>query len=424
MQSLLEGKIRRVSRFFAQTKYDRVVGGLVYRGAFQETLDATLYTVIAHGHANLRAVEDTTRRLLANMERGPGACDDTASSESNVDDKKASSSEVAQPTTLSDDVRTTAPISEHNRRLGHVNLTFGMVGGSTLDGQKWAVPGQRNPEGSRGSQSIDIKELDREAAATTLRANPSAGTDVNNLFADGDHRYAGASRMWSYLERVQKTHNVACARYANRVGELVHRNAYVEREAATAIELRDEAVSHAKGWETRHRHLEETYAQLEGRAKAEVALAEAEAQRERRRAFEATALWNGALEEAMPWLMQLVAGFAPIETEELGVKLFESLGVDADQYDHVIARKRMFEVRIVRQHAVFRQRSSVNLGVTRDTPGWGAQFPVVIDFPSRGSNCMCFDQSLTCPSGRRISNRFTSFRKTVFRAWGAHCHGR
>lgn len=299
-----------------------MVGGLVYRGAFQSTVEGALYSVITHGHANLKVAEDMAREIIADMDIGPAGYDHRmATDEVDQDEWRQSRGKNAN-------LAGSDPRLQHKKEGGkeHAEKTksdpaVGREG--LLYGEKWAAPRQRNVEEHSEETTDNTTHLDRTSAN-----------------GDGTTK----SDLGSCQELLRATHRTACTRYTNQVAHLVGENASLATEVATAVELRDEAAGKAREWEARHRALEKRHEEFERRVQAELALVKEEAQDGNRRASEATALLNKALENATPLLMELVGSFAPIDAEKIGVDLFENLGIGADRYAHVLATKRMLEV--------------------------------------------------------------------------------
>lgn len=292
------------------------------------TVEGTLYSMINESHVNIKVAERMANELLIEMEVGPKEYDDARDIDENAETyaytvpsvegediaadstaKPPYDSGMKSPTTLDVDERTwAAPRSQGHTRLG----------GDT--------------EGSAG-----------EIAATAVVDLVPARTKP---CCDGD------SLLESCLEQVRATHRKACARYSRLVAKLEHQNAVLNADAAEACRLKEHAVVQAKEWEARHDGLQERLALVESRSKAEITLAENRRNEERSRALEATASLKRALERVMPTLATMVTAFNPKDTEELGVDLLRKLRIEPDLYAHLLATKRMFEVRKARMSRV------------------------------------------------------------------------
>lgn len=302
----------------SQTKYDRVVGGLVHRGAFQSTVEGALYSIITEGHAKLRVAESMARQLLSHMELGPEGYDNTISNEE----------------------------SEHENQIA------ASAGAHTNTDSSAAIP-----EGARNNASIVDVDLARATWASprqdiqVLRgsgiADPPARVDQAEEVVNckGCRTSVRGLSLGACLGCVRTTHQATCTRYANRVAELTERNACLVAEAAEAANLRDNAGKRARERETRYRALEERCAEVERQSQSELALTRERAEDEQRRSLEAAGVLQRVREKAKPSLIRMVKAFTPVETEALGVELFEKLGVDPDQYAHILARKHMLRVR-------------------------------------------------------------------------------
>lgn len=309
-----------------QTKYDRVVGGLVYRGAFDSTFKDTLYDIITYRQAGLKATKDMVREILADMEVGPASYEGMPASCNTSRGKMRSSEKLnvnpADPETKPQEETKGGERSEEAEHCPAVEVK------RTLDSDKWAIPRQRNQHEVFSGEVADNNKH-------TGRSSEAAGDD------------SAERSLGSYLELMRAMHTTACTRYKNQVAHLLETNAGLAAEAVTATERKDTAVTQMKEWEMRYGELEKTNAHVERRLQAELAVAKDEAQDGNRRASEAFALMNGKVKKAIPFLLKLIGGFKPIYAEEIGVDLFQNLGIDMDRYAHVLARKRMLEVRLL-----------------------------------------------------------------------------
>lgn len=185
-------------------------------------------------------------------------------------------------------------------------------------------------------RAIDTEKMGGERALCRDRRD---GT--SNDRSSGDRQLS----LRLCLGRVLETHRRTCTRYANQVAELEAQNAGLAAAAADASRLEAEAAAQTKLWEAKHNALEDRLAEVERRSKEELAHAEKRADEARSQSLEAANQLTETLERATPTLLELVAGFAPRDTEGPGVHLFRSLGIDPDLYMHLLATKRMFEVR-------------------------------------------------------------------------------
>lgn len=311
-----------------------MVGGLIYRGAFQKTVEGALYSIISHGHANLKAAEDMTREIIADMNIGPIIYGHSTVIDGVGEDARRLSRGTNANLASSDSecLRKRGEGEEHAEEVEPDPATRAE---RLLYGEKWAAPRRRKVE-----------------QASEERTN--SGTHFDGISTDGDCPIK--SDLGSHLELLRATHHTACTRYTNQVADLMRENVNLARDVDTAMELKDETAEKAKVWEARHRALEQRHQAVERRLQAEVTLVKEEAQEGNRRASEAKALLNEALERATPFLLELIGSFTPVDTEKIGVNLLKSMGVAADRYAHVLATKRMLEV--CAQH-----RQGIRLGI-------------------------------------------------------------
>lgn len=300
-----------------------MVGGLVHRGAFQQTVEGALYSIINSGNATIKASEKMARELLAGMELGPENSEGGKRSDDKVYDH-----------------------GNTNLRGEHVSAAGGVAGhagqgkeahvpsAADRNGQQWAAPrsqgfknldGNINPSGDKASGE----------SAVLLVAVPEA-----NRLA----RHGGGSSLGPCLAQAQETHRKTCTRYASQVADLEAKYAAVSEELGEAVRSKAKMVAQAREWENRHGALDERLADVESRLRAEIASAEKRANAERTQALEASGLLTSALEGATPILVDMIATFAPRDTEALGVNLFRTLGIGSDHYAHILETKRMFKV--------------------------------------------------------------------------------
>eukprot|EP00903_Cladosiphon_okamuranus_P010866 g10263.t1 len=330
-----------------ETKYDRVVGGLVHRGAFQLTLESTLYGMINEGHDTIKNAERVANELLDSMATGPeryDCVDETFDNSNNNNNDK-------------DDVSPAEPPAAGGPAA--VNESKTKQSAATSDHKRWAAArsraGSNRPTSSDQERSAEHK-MATSAAAIATAAETAAEEEAiaTEKTEEGticrDRRDGGGNRngdcqlsLGLCLGQVQETHRRACTRYANQVAQLEAQNAGLVAAAAEASRLEAEAAAQTKSWEAKHDALEERLAEVEKRSREELAQAEHRATEACSQSLEAANLLTEKLDRATPTLLKLVAAFAPLDTEGPGVDLFRSLGIDPDLYVHHLARKRMFE---------------------------------------------------------------------------------
>ena len=319
-----------------------MVGGLVHREAFQLTVEGALYGVINESNVSIKAAERMATALLADMDVGlPPPADGAEPDKKEVNENTSPGSMAL----LSDEAAArvaaagaTAPSSTAPREQeGGTKESAEM---RNADQQTWAAPRSNGRDGcGDGDETQTGPSGKREKAA-------AAAVEVTPPVTEGCR--PGESFLGSCLRRVWDTHRKSCASYANRVAELEVQNAALIAEASAARRLHEEASARARAWEERHCLLERRIADVESRSRAELSLAHQSNNEASLRAREATMFLEAALEKTTPTLLDMVAGFAPRDTEELAVGLFLNLGVERDLYAHHLATKRMFEVFLLR----------------------------------------------------------------------------
>lgn len=340
---------------------------MVHRGAFQLTLESTLYCMINEGHVTTKNAERMANELLDSMETGPEGYDcvdnetvNNHSSNNNTNNNNEDDTLPAVPTAGGSSAVDSATLNqEKERRRMDESDTKRPAVAAAEDHEKWAAPrsraGSNRPSGSNQEKSRKNERV--SSARETAEAAAAEGTIAAKkmreraLFRDrrdgptgdrsGDHQIP----LEPCLGQVLETHRRTCTRYANQVAELEAQNAGLAAAAAEASRLEAEAAAQTRQWETKHDALEARLAEVERRSREELALAEKRADEARSQTLEAADELKETLERATPTLLELVAGFAPRDTEGPGVDLFRSLGTDPDLYVHLLATKRMFEVR-------------------------------------------------------------------------------
>eukprot|EP00904_Undaria_pinnatifida_P001506 jgi/Undpi1/11356/HiC_scaffold_30.g13653.m1 len=302
-----------------ETKYDRVVGGLVHRGAFQLTVERALYGIINEGHACIKAAERMVTELLADMDVGLPAPD---SAEPYLQVANGNTSNVPGI-----DVALAAAASVTQES------TKGSTEMQNVDQKTWAAPRSK----SWDTCGDGIQDSSGERTAAAVAAAAKMAPYVSEGWKPGD------SCLGSCLRRVWETHRKSCKSYANRVAKLEGQNVALVARASEACRLQQEAEAQARAWEEKHRLLEQRIADVESRSRAELSLAQQANSEASSRVREAHSLFQGALERATPTLLDMVAAFAPRDTEKLALDLFLKLGVERDLYVHHLEAKRMFE---------------------------------------------------------------------------------
>lgn len=311
-----------------------MVGGLVHREAFQLTVEGSLYGIINEGNVSIKAAEQMAMALLADMDVGLSAPADGAEPDKNEVNENLPPGSVAL---LEDEA--TAPVATATsstaprEQEGNTNESAETP---NADRQTWVAPRSKGRDGCGDDDDIQICSSGKREKAT------AAAVEVTSLI--NDRCRSGESLLGSCLRRVWDTHRTSCTSYANRVAELEVQNAALIAETSAARRLHEEASARARAWEEKHCLLEQRIADVESRSRAELSLTHQSNNEASLRAREATRFLEGALERTTPTLLDMVAGFAPRDTEELAVNLFLKLGVERDLYAHHLATKRMFEV--------------------------------------------------------------------------------
>lgn len=313
--------------------------------------------MINEGHATLKAAERMANDLLNSMDTGPETYDfiDPSTAYGGI----ANSNNAEEP---SDSEVGSAAVGQ--KEGGHgVERSETIPPKAAVDqtgNEKWATP---RPRVASGDISNNNRGMTRETnRAPAVGATPSIaeeaddpkttrrekGTFSQNNFitssgggADDDDQQRS---LGACLDQVLETHRRACTRYANQVAELEGQNATLAARTAEAVKLEGEAMAQTRSWEVKHGALEGRLADVIKHSKEELDSAEKRVDEERSRSLGSADLLRETLEKATPTLMDMVAGFAPRDTESLGVDLFRSLGIEPDQYSHLLATKRMFEV--------------------------------------------------------------------------------
>ncbi|CAM9417636.1 unnamed protein product, partial [Ectocarpus sp. 13 AM-2016] len=353
-----------------QTKYDQVVGGLVHRGAFQLTLEGTLYGMIKEGHVALKSAAVLAREVLDGMDTGPKRFDGVDPEVVNGCSANESNGDGNNPYPTQGGFGSAAGgpdvgLAAVNQMEGRKRLEESKAGesGAEVDPeengkQTWAAPRPQGggstrvdseTTGSNNSQDrgqtvlIEMKlEEGEEEGVSQTRTN--RGATWGHGHDDGScPRRNLLNVLGPCLGKTLETHQRACTRYSNQVAELEGQNAVLNARAAEASKLAEEATTEAKLWEAKHCALEQRLAEVEERSRQDLAYAEERADKACSRTVEVVELQTEKLERATPTLLDMVTGFAPRETEELGVYLLQNLEIEPDLYAHIIATKRMFE---------------------------------------------------------------------------------
>lgn len=294
--------------------------------------------MINQGHATVKAAEHLARQLLEDMEVGPAFCDGNRGRRgvSNIAPLRSQGIQHAN---------TGVGFSEDTQHGGqddkHSSEEVPAVVSDGANKETWVAP--------RSQQGFDIVGVSSSTKDPSPKATATATMEVAlPVCCSNSKAYEGAESghndLASCLAQVQETHRRACKRYARLVAELEERNASLAAAAAEAVKDKAGALVQAQEWEARHTVLEERLAEVESRSTDELALAEERARDANWRALEATALMKEGLDKATPTLVDMVAAFLPRDTEELGVGLFQNLGIDPDLYVHLLAKKSMFKV--------------------------------------------------------------------------------
>lgn len=308
--------------------------------------------MINEGHVTIKNAERVANELLDSMETGPDRYDCV---DENVDNDSNNNNNNND-----DDVSPAEPTAAGGPAA--VNESDTKQPWATADNEKWAAPrsraGSSRPTTSNQERSPEHKMASSVAAAATAAAAVAAEegaiateeTGGRALCRDrrdgaGDRNGDRQLSLGLCLDQVLETHRKACRRYANQVAQLEAQNAGLAVAVAETSRLEAEAAAQTRSWKAKHDALEERLAEVEKRLREELAQAEHRANEASSQSLEAANLLTEMLERATPTLLELVTGFAPLETEGPGVDLFRSLGIDPDLYAHLLATKRMFEVR-------------------------------------------------------------------------------
>lgn len=352
-----------------QTKYDQVVGGLVHRGAFQLTLEGTLYGMIKEGHVALKSAAVMAREVLDGMDTGPERFDGVDPEVVNGCSANESNGDGNNPYPTQRGFGSAAGgsnlgLAAANQTEGRKRLEESKAGesGAEVDPeengkQTWAAPRPQSggptrvdSERTGGNNSQDrgqtvltemkLEEGEKEGVSQTRTDRRAA-----HGYDDGSGRRRNLLNVLGpCLGKTLETHRRACTRYSNQVAELEGQNAALTARAAEASKITEEATAEAKLWEAKHCALEQRLAEVEERSTQDLACAEERADKACLRTVEVVELQTEKLERATPTLLDMLTGFAPRETEELGAYLLHSLDIEPDLYAHIIATKRMFEV--------------------------------------------------------------------------------
>ncbi len=301
----------------------------MHRGAFQLTLESTLYGVIHEGHVALKTAERKANDLLDSMETGPERYD--------FGDDEAVVDEAA---VINNSIGDTDASPKNGAAAAAVSFAAGSPQRGDLDGQE-----TKEDEADLGEMGGGKWAAPRPQAGSKMNVGNGNQEPHGNELGGGN---GGKGDTYLSLEpclgQVLETHHRACRRYANQVAELEAKNAALASRAAEASRREGEAVEQAKLWAAKHDALAERLAGVEKRAREDLDLAEGRAAEARSRSLEVAGEIREKLERATPTLLELVAGFAPRHTEGPGLHLFRSLGIEPDLYVHLVATKRMFEV--------------------------------------------------------------------------------
>ncbi|CAN0171507.1 unnamed protein product [Ectocarpus sp. 12 AP-2014] len=353
-----------------ETKYDQVVGGLVHRGAFQLTLEGTLYGMIKEGHVALKSAAVMAREVLDGMDTGPERFDGVDPEVVNGCSANESNGDGNNPYPTQRGFGSAAGGSDVglaavNQTEGRKRLEESKAGesGAAVDPeengkQTWTAPrplgggstrvdsertGKNNSQ-DRGQTVLTEMKLEEGEEEGVSQTRTDRGATWGYGHDDGSYRRRNLLNVLGpCLGKTLETHRRACTRYSNQVAELEGQNAVLTARAAEASKLAEEATTEAKLWEAKHCALEQRLAEVEERSRQDLACAEERADKACSRTVEVVELQTEKLERATPTLVDMVTGFAPRETEELGAYLLQSLDIEPDLYAHIIATKRMFE---------------------------------------------------------------------------------
>ncbi|CAM9411298.1 unnamed protein product [Scytosiphon promiscuus] len=353
-----------------ETKYDRVVGGLVHRGAFQLTFEGALYSMINEGHVALKTAERKAIELLGSMNHGPDGYDsvrsetageNNATNEERGEDVSPSPSDL--PTSASRSaVGLDAAEEMEGQRTPEVDVTNAQIRPAAVNSreserlEETAPRAGEAPDRSSSSHSGSRNQQRTASTGTTSvtfdESVPPTRQDEQVRHVDDGHDTSGglssertvfSREIGPCLDQVLDIHQLACTRYGNQVAELERQNAALATRAVEASRHEGEAATQAKLWETRCGELEGRLAATEERSREELARAEERGEEARFRGMEAMELLRVTVEAATPALLDMLTGFAPRDTEGYGVDLLRSLRIEPDFYVHILARKSMFQ---------------------------------------------------------------------------------
>ncbi|CAN0275551.1 unnamed protein product, partial [Hapterophycus canaliculatus] len=161
-----------------ETKYDRVVGGLVHREAFQLTLEGALYGMINEGHATLKTAQRMASELLGGMEHGPDGYDFIASDsahENNASNDEQDKDAPSSPGGFMDSTgRSTVGLAavdqvEGQRRLEvhDANPMNASVNSKDNGGAKWTAPRSGGAFDLFRSNESGVGSRDQHRASST-----------------------------------------------------------------------------------------------------------------------------------------------------------------------------------------------------------------------------------------------------------------
>lgn len=344
----------------------------MHRGAFQLTLEGSLYSMISEGHVTLKTAERTANQLLDSMDHGPSGYDFVESEttdENNASNKDRDKDVSPTPGGLLNSTGRSAAHLEvadqtEEQRRPEVNVTNAQSPAvdSKHDGNsKWAAPraggaSDRVTSNSEGGSQNKMRATSTGFTSVTFDddSNTRPTTEGEEALHPHDGRGAVGNlhggreqfplSLGPCLDQVLETHRRACTRYGNQVAELQGQNAALAARVAEASRLEGEATTETKLWEAKYCELEGRLAAVEKRSREELTAAEERGEKERLRGVEAAELLKVTLETATPTLLDMLTGFAPRDTEGFGVDLLRGLRIEPVLYVHILATKRMFQV--------------------------------------------------------------------------------
>lgn len=323
--------------------------------------------MIKEGHVALKSAAVMAREVLDGMDTGPERFDPEVVNGCSANDSNGDGSNPS-PTQRgfgSADGGSDLGLVASNQTEGRKRLEESKMGesGAEVDPeengkQTWAAP---RPQGGRSTR-VDNERTGgnnsqdkRQTLLTEMRLEEGekgvsqTRTDRGATWGHGHDDGSGRTGnllnvLGPCLGKTLETHRRACTRYGNQVVELEGQNTALTARAAEASKLAEEATTEAKVWEAKHCALEQRLAEVEERSRQDLACAEERADKAYLRTVEVVESQTEKLERATPTLLDMLTGFAPRETEELGAYLLHSLDIEPDLYAHIIATKRMFEV--------------------------------------------------------------------------------